>query len=324
MKAITYQAYGAPAEVLTFGETSAPTPGADDVLIRVHASSVNPADVFCVTGTPYLTRAMFGLRRPKRPTPGLDVAGRVEAVGANVATVAVGDDVFAECPKPGAFAEFAVVPADVVAPMPDGLGYDEAAAVPLAGCTALQAVRDKAKVQSGQRVLINGASGGVGSFAVQIAKARGATVTGVCSGRNIELVQSLGADAVIDYTTDDFTTGTESYDVIIDLIGNHSWSACRSALKSDGCLVLCAGTGGRWLGPLPRIVKTMAAAPFASQRAEALAAQSTRTDLIELGGMITAGDVRPLVSERFPLEDVAAALEAQRAGHRQGKTVVTI
>jgi len=323
MKAITYLVYGAPAEVLTFGDAPTPEPTDDEVLIRVHASSINPADVYSVIGEPYLVRAMFGLRQPKRPTPGLDVAGTVEAVGAKVTTIAVGDDVFAECPKPGAFAEFAVVRADVVAPIPAGLAYDVDAVVPLAGCTALQAVR-KAQVQPGQRVLINGASGGVGSFAVQIAKARGATVTGVCSEPNSEFVRSLGAHEVIDYNVDDFTTGTASYDVIIDLAGNHSWSAFRSVLAPDGCLVLCAGNGGAWLGPLPLMVKTLAAAVFSQQRAVGLAAQSTRADLIELGELIVAGKVRPAVRQRFPLSGVAAALEAQRSGHRQGKTAITM
>jgi len=324
MKAITYTTYGAPADVLAFGEVSAPRCGDDDVLIRVGGSSINPADVYCVTGTPYMTRAMFGLRRPKRTTPGLDVAGTVEAVGVNVSSVSIGDEVYAESPKPGAFAELVAVPAAVVAPMPVGLSFGDAAAMPLAGCTALQAVRDKGKVAAGHRVLINGASGGVGTFAVQIAKATGATVVGVCSARNIELVRSLGADSVIDYGAEDFTKGAEPYDVIIDFVGNRSWSECRSALTPKGCLVMCAGGGGgQWLGPVPRIFKTMAGAVFASQRAEALAAQATRADLIELGELVASGAVRPIVTARYPLSEVTAALEAQQAGHRQGKTVVT-
>lgn len=325
MKAIIHKSYGDPSDVLIFGEAPQPPIGADDVLIRVRASSINPADVYCVTGQPYMVRAMFGLRGPARQTPGLDVAGTVEAIGVNVTDIEVGDNVFAESPKPGTFAEFAAVPAEVVAPMPEGLLFEDAAAVPLAGCTALQALRDNGKIRTGQQVLINGASGGVGTFAVQLAKSMGATVTGVCSDRNVALVESLGADAVIDYSTDDFTAQGQEYDVIIDLVGNRTWSECKPALAPKGRLVMCAGGGGgRWLGPVPRILKTMTAAGFSSKQAAAVSAQSTRTDLIELGELLASGALRAAVTERYPLSDVADAIAAQQSGHRQGKTVITV
>ena len=254
MKAITRHRYGT-ADVLTFEDVNMPSIADDDLLVRVHAASINRADWYLLTGTPYMLRLTTGLRRPRNPVLGRDLAGTVEAVGRAVTRFRPGDRVYAEIPA-GSYAEYARVPEAAAARMPENLTAEQAATVPLAGNTALHAIRDVGRVQPGQKVLINGASGGVGTFAVQVAKALGAEVTGVCSTRNVELVRSLGAEP-IDYSRTDFTTTGERYDLILDLVGNHSLRACRRALKPRGTLLLSSGNGGRLLGPAGRDRKSV-------------------------------------------------------------------
>jgi NADPH:quinone reductase-like Zn-dependent oxidoreductase len=319
MQAIVQRAYGDP-DVLAWQETDRPVPAADQVLIRVRASSLNFADVAMVTGRPSLIRAVSGLRRPKHPVPGKDVAGIVEAVGARVAGVHVGDEVYAEAVA-GAWAELVVVDAAVVARKPANLSFEQAATLPLAGGTALQAVEG---IQNGQKVLVNGASGGVGTFAVQLAKALGAEVTAVGSGRNIELLTNLGADHVIDYDRSDFTSGGERYDVVLDLVGNRSLTACRRALTPTGTLVLSFGNGGQLIGPMGRIAQAVVVNLFTRQRLHALAARPGRAKLDRLRELAEAGLVTPSIERTYPLSDAPAALRRLQAEHARGKTVLTV
>src|SRR5262244_760933 len=252
MKAIVYDNYG-PPEVLRLEEIEKPVPNGDQVLIRVRAASANPLDWHYMEGTPYVVRLMgFGLLRPKVKQLGVDFAGTIEAVGKNVTQFKPGDDVFGA--RTGAFAEYLCAPADRLVLKTANLTFEQAAALPVAATTALQGLRDKGKIQAGQKVLINGASGGVGTFAVQIAKSFGANVTGVCSTRNVEMVRSLGADQVIDYTKEDFTKSGQRYDVMLDNVGNRSLSECRSVLNPQGKYVMIGGESGRWLDPLPRMI----------------------------------------------------------------------
>ena len=324
MKAIVQRGYGRPDEVLEFGDVDRPVPGDGEVLVGVRASSVNPADWFTLVGLPYVMRLAFGLRRPKHPVPGKDVAGVVEAVGPGVTRFTAGDEVYGELPH-GAYAEHVVARQDALARKPAGLGFAEAAAVPIAGITALQGIRDCGKVRAGHRVLVNGASGGVGTFAVQVAKSLGAHVTAVCSTRNVDLVRATGADEVVDYTRDDFTRGDEPYDVIFDLVGSHPISAYRRAMRRDGVYVASTGMpGGPVLGPLPYITRVALSSLRGSPKTKVFAAKSTVDDLDELTRMIEAGDVTPVVDRTFPLAEVAEALAHQGRGHARGKTVVTI
>jgi NADPH:quinone reductase-like Zn-dependent oxidoreductase len=314
--------------VLEFGEVPDPTPGDDEVLVRVHASSVNPGDWFGVVGQPYVLRLVFGLGKPRRATPGRDVAGTVEAVGAKVTRFRVGDRVYGELPG-GGYAEKVVAAADALALVPSTLDIVEAAAVPLAGGTALQGLRDAGGVRAGQRVLVNGASGGVGTFAVQIARSLGAHVTAVCHTRNVELVRSLGAHDVIDYTTDDFTmprTGRAPYDVIFDLISNHTLADFRRVLSPGGLYLASAGRiGGKTLGPIPFLMRIwLVALRPGRSRAKAFAARPRAADLVALGRLIEAGDVRPVIDRRYGLAQTADALAYQGDGHAQGKTIVMV
>src|SRR5438876_10139916 len=300
MKAIVYCDYG--VANLKLEEIEKPVPNDDQILVRVRAASVNPYDWHFVEGTPYVMRAMgVGLRKPKDIQLGVDFAGTVEAVGKNVTQFKAGDEVFGG--RGGAFAQYVCPRATrAVALKPGSASFEEAASVNIAGITALQALRDKGKVQPGQKVLINGASGGVGTFAVQIAKSLGADVTGVCSTRNVDLVKSLGADHVIDYTKEDFTKGAERYDVMLDNVGNHSLSECRRVLNPNGKYVLIGGGGpndSRWIGPFGRIIKTMLLSPFVSQKIGMMMADANHDDLTILADMMQSGKLKPVIDRTY-------------------------
>lgn len=321
MRAIVQHEYGPARNVLRPDEIDPPVIGEAEVLVRVHAAGVNAADWHLVRGDPYVVRLMvFGLRRPKSPVPGMDVAGTVEAVGAEVAELQPGDHVFGTCT--GAFAEYARASADSLVRKPEGLTFEQAATVPISGCTALQGLRDRGCVEPGQSVLVNGASGGVGTFAVQIAGLLGAEVTGVCSTRNLDLVRSLGAAQVIDYTREDFARAGRRWDVILDAVGNRSLSDCRRALTTGGTLVLVGGEGGRWLGGLDRSLRAVLWSPFVRERLRMLLAIPTKSDLLALGKMIGAGDVTPVIDRTYPLSETPDAIGYVEEGHARGKVVV--
>ncbi len=324
MKAILQPAYGLP-DVLRLAEVDRPVVRDDGVLVRVIAASLNKADWHLLTGTPYLIRAAgFGLLEPKQPIPGRAMAGRVEAVGRNVRAFQVGDEVFGEIER-GAFAEYVCVGEQEVAHKPADLTFEEAATLPLAGTTALQALRDAGRLQPGQSVLINGAAGGVGTFAVQIAKALGAVVTGVCSAGNVELVRSIGADHVVDYGKEDFTRGDRRYDVILDLVGNQPPSACRRVLTEHGRLV--SGAGGAentWVGPMVSILAGLASNLYSRQPFVPLVAKPAKEDLIALRGLVEAGKVKPVIDRRYTLGEVPEAMRYLGQGHTRGKSVITL
>ena len=322
MRAIVQRCYGSP-EVLESADVDRPAVGDDDVLVRVRAASVHPGDYFIMTGEPYVVRLAFGLRRPRHPIPGRDLAGVVAAVGKDVADLQPGDEVFGWSTT-GTLAEYACVPADQLVRTPANLSAGQAAAVPTSGLTALQALRDIAHVQPGQAVLITGASGGVGTFAVQIAKALGAVVTGVCSTRNMELVRSVGADHVIDYTRTDFTRTGLRYDVIFDSMEAQSLSEVRRALTPTGTLIPNSGRGGRWVGPLGRIVKARARSVFTRQTLQPFLSVGKRQDLLDLAELLEAAHLTPVIDRTYPLSEAAEALRYVGAGHTRGKVVVTV
>jgi NADPH:quinone reductase-like Zn-dependent oxidoreductase len=326
MRAIVYRSYGSP-DVLRLEEIDKPVPNDDQLLVKVHAASVNPLDWHYMEGTPYVGRLFeFGVLAPKVTRLGVDYAGTVEAVGRNITRFKPGDEVFGG--KTGAFAEYVCVREDrAVALKPANMTFEQAAAVPIAGLTALQALRDRGKVQPGQKVLINGASGGVGTFAVQIARSYGADVTGVCSTRNLEMVRSLGANQVIDYTREDFTTGGQRYDLILDNVGNHPLLDCRRALSPRGKYVLIGGGGvndGRWVGPLTRPIKALMLSPFVSQEMGMMLAELNPQDLATLGDLMKEGKVTPVIDRRYKLSEVPAALRYLEEGHARGKVVITM
>ena len=323
MKAIVCHEYGSP-DVLELQEIDKPVVKDDDVLVRVHAASVNPADWYLLKGTPYLVRLMTGgLLKPKHNIPGIDVAGRVEAVGGNVKQFEPGDEVFGG--GGGAFAEYVCLPEDGLVLKPANLTFEQAAAVPVAAYTALQGIRDKGQVQPGQKVLINGTSGGVGTFAVQIAKSYGAEVTGVCSTRNVDMVRSIGADHVIDYTQEDFTQSGRRYDVILDAVGNRSLSDYRRVLNPTGVYVAASGgLVGDWLGPMIWMFKILLASLVGSQKMVVLMAEQTKSDLVALKELLESGKVTPVIDRRYKLSEVPEALRYQGEGHAQGKTVITV
>jgi NADPH:quinone reductase-like Zn-dependent oxidoreductase len=325
MKAITYCDYG--LTNLKLENIEKPTPNDDQVLVRVRAASVNPYDWHFVEGTPKIMRAMgVGLRKPKDTRLGVDFAGTVEAVGKNVTQFKPGDEVFGG--STGAFAEYVCRRATgSVALKPASITFEQAASANIAGITALQAVRDKGKLGPGQKVLINGASGGVGTFAVQIAKSLGADVTGVCSTRNVDLVRSLGADHVIDYTKEDFAKGTERYDAILDNVPNHTLSECRRVLSPKGKYVLIGGGGpndSRWIGPFGRIIKTMVLSPFISQKMGMMMADTSQKDLTILADLMQSGKVKPVIDRTYKLSEVPAAIAYVEEGHARGKVIITI
>ena len=321
MRAIVQRRYGGP-EVLSLADVATPVPGDDEVLIRVRAVAVSAGDDLVMRGEPRAVRLAFGLRHPKQPTIGRDVAGEVEAIGAAVTRFRVGDPVYAESDQ-GGYAEFVAVQESFVARRPTAVDAIHAAAVPVSGTTALQGLR-LAEVGSGRHVLVNGASGGVGGFAVQLAKAMGAEVTGVCRGDKADHVRALGADHVIDYTVEDFTAGGERYDLIFDLVADHPLGRVRRSLTQHGTLVLSSGKGGEIFGPFGRIIRASVVSPFVSQRLRSLAARRNGDDLAELARRIDAGEVNPVVDEVFPLERAAAALERFESGAVRGKVVIAL
>jgi len=321
MKAIVRKTYGSP-DVLELQETEKPDLTDDGVLVRVRAASINPADWYALTGTPYFARMFIGLLKPKSNRLGVDFAGTVEAVGRDVTQFRPGDEVFGA--RDGAFAEYVCV-RNAVAPKPANLTLEQAAAVPVAALTALQGLRDKGQIQPGQKVLINGASGGVGTFAVQIAKAFGAEVTGVCSSRNVDLVRSIGADHVIDYTREDFTRSDRRYDVMLDVAGSRSWSECRRVLNPQATLVIVgAPKGNRLLGPLSHIVRVRLAALPSSQKVVFFLAKTNRADMVVLRELLEAGKVTPVIDRRYELSEIADAFRYLEEGHAQGKIVITV
>lgn len=321
MKAIVYRRYGS-ADVLALEEVEKPIVNDDEVLVRVHAAAVNPYDWHFMRGHPYLVRMDAGLRRPKNGALGIDVAGRVEAVGTSVTQFKPGDEVFGF--RLGAFAEYVRGRERNFVPKPASLTFEQAAAIPVAAQTALQGLRDKGRIRAGQKVLINGASGGVGTFAVQIAKAFGADVTGVCSTRNVELVRSIGADHVIDYTREDFTRGGQRYDLILDAAGSRSLVAVRRVLAPGGTLVVVGGPNGRWLGPLIRILEAVVLRRFVSHRLVPFLAKNSKEDLVVLKELIEAGKVRPVIDRTYPLSETPEAVRYLEQGHARGKVVITV
>jgi NADPH:quinone reductase-like Zn-dependent oxidoreductase len=321
MKAIVQDRYGT-ADILRLEDVETPVAGREHVLLRVGAASAFIGDWHVMTGTPYAIRLVSGLRAPKQRVRGQDVAGHVEAVGDGVTRFRAGDEVFGVCD--GAFAEYATASVGKLAPKPANLTFEEAATVPTTGCTALQGLRDVGEVRSGHEVLVIGAAGGVGSFAVQIAKASGARVTGVCSTSKVELVRSIGADDVIDYTREDIADGTRRYDVIFDTAGNRPASLLRPALTPKGTLVLAGGEGGgRWLG-MGRVVRAKALSPFVGQKMTNFLARPKDDDLVVLKELIEAGKVKPVIGARYPLSEVPQAMRQLEAGHARGKIVITI
>jgi NADPH:quinone reductase-like Zn-dependent oxidoreductase len=324
MQAIVQDGYGsAPGDVLRLAEVARPAVGDDEILVRVRAASVDRGTWHIMAGLPYPIRvAGFGVRRPKALNPGRSVAGTVAAVGANVTAFVPGDDVYGTCA--GAFAEYAVAVAGRLAPKPASLSFEQAAAVPVSALTALQAVRDHARVQAGQRVLVIGASGGVGTFAVQIAKALGAEVTGVCSTAKRDLVRALGADHVVDYTREDFAAG-DRYDAIVDIGGNSRLSHLRRALTPRGRLVITGGeTDGRWLGGSDRQIRAMLLSPLVSQKLGTFVASENAEDLAALTVLIEAGKLAPAIDRTYPLSEAAAAVEHVQEGRARGKVVIAV
>lgn len=322
MRAAVQRRYGPPS-VLQASEIGIPLPGPGDVLVRVGAASVHLGDYFVMTGEPYVLRLVVGLRRPRHGIPGRDLAGVVAAVGKDVTALRPGQEVFGWSTA-GTLAEYAAVPAGHLVPVPANVSVVGAAAVPTSALTALQALRDIAKVRPGQKVLVAGASGGVGSFAVQIAKALGAEVTGVCSTRNVDLVRSLGADHVVDYTRTDFTRTENRYDVILDNVEAQPLAAVRTALTPTGTLIPNSGHGGRWLGPIGRIVTARVRSAFTRQQLKPFTSVEKRQDLLTLVDFLTTGKITPLIDRTYPLDEAADALRYVGAGHTRGKVVVTV
>ena len=322
MKAIVYRCYGSP-DVLTYEDIEKPMPGDDEVLVKVHAASVNPLDWHYMRGSPYFIRLGSGVGAPKDIRLGVDFAGTVEAVGKDVEQFKLGDEVFGGAN--GAFSEYVTVrDSRALAMKPANITFEQAASVPIAAITALQALRDKGKIKTGHRVLINGASGGVGTFAVQIAKSFGAEVTGVCSTRNVEMVRSIGADHVFDYKKENYTESGKQYDLIIDNVGNHSLLANRRVLSPEGVLVIVGGAGGNWLGPLIRPIKALLLSPFVGQEFVLILAQLRQEDLAILAGLMQAGTVTPVIDRSYRLSEVAAAIRYSEEGHARGKIVIDL
>jgi NADPH:quinone reductase-like Zn-dependent oxidoreductase len=324
MKAAVNCRYGPPVDVVQILDVEKPVPKDHEVLIKVHAASVNPIDALG-NGPPYLIRPMIGLRKPRDTRVGYDAAGHVEAVGRGVTQLKPGDDVFGSCR--GSCAEYACAPESALVTKPANVSFEQAASAPVAALTALQGLRDKGKIRPGQKVLINGAAGGVGTFAVQIAKSFGAEVTGVCSTRNLDMVRSIGADRVIDYTREDFTTSGQRYDLLYDLVGDHSLSACRHVLTPTGIHVVAgaiAAPAGRWFRPLDSLLKAFLASLFMSGKLVVYIANSNKEDLSTIRDLIASGKVTPVIDRCYGLNEVAQALQYLQAKHARGKVVVTV
>lgn len=323
MKAIVYRAYGT-ADVLKLEDVAKPTPGNNEVLIKVRAAAVNPLDWHLMRGVPWFLRLFTGLQKPKRTRLGVDVAGEVVLTGHDVVGIKNGDSVFGAAD--GAFAEYVCAPVSAVAIKPQNVTYEQAAAIPIGGLTALQALRNKGNLQAGQKVLINGASGGVGTFAVQIAKWMGAKVTGVCSTRNVDMVRGLGAERVIDYTSEDFTASGNSYDVIFDLVGNRPISAFRNVLNPKGVFIGCGGggpdTSASYL--LAGMISQLVMGWFTSQRLVGILAKRDKGDLEILRQLMASGDVIPVIDRYYSLSELPEAIGYLEGGHARGKVVVTM
>ena len=324
MKAIVHHEYG-PPDVLRLEETEKLLPGDNQVLIEVRAAAANPLDWHYMRGSPYLVRLDAGLRKPKVGRLGADVAGEVVAVGLAVTQFKPGDAVFGT--GGGAFAEYVRASEGKIVPKPPSISFEQAAAVPVAATTALQGLRDKGGIRAGQKVLINGASGGVGTFAVQLAKHFGAEVTGVCSTRNVELVRSLGADHVIDYTQEDFTQGGQRYDLILDNVGNHSLRAFRRVMNPGGTYVLVGGGGpndGRWVGPFVRAIYALLYSPFVDQEFVTLLAEIRRDDLLFLRSLMESNRLRPVIDRTYTLPEVPDAIRYLETGRARGKVIIRV
>jgi NADPH:quinone reductase-like Zn-dependent oxidoreductase len=323
MKAATRRAFGGP-EVLQPREVDKPVPAPGEVLVRVHNASLNAFDWHMLTGTPYLARLDAGLRKPKSELLGVDFAGTVEAVGASVTAFRPGDEVFGG--RSGAFAEYLCVGEDrAIVPKPAAVSFEHAATVGIAGVTALQGLRDKGGLGPGQSVLINGASGGVGTFAVQIGKSLGAQVTAVCSSGNVDTARSLGADHLVDYTRDDFVLDGKQYDVMLDIAGNRSWAECKRVLKDDGMLVPVGGPKtNRWVGPLGSRLAIRLRSMRGSRRVALFLAKLNSADLVALGELLESGAVTPVIDRRYSLSETADALRYVGQGHARGKVVIDV
>jgi NADPH:quinone reductase-like Zn-dependent oxidoreductase len=333
MKAIVFYEYGSP-DVLDYKDIDKPVPKDDEVLVRVRAASANPYDWHLMRGWPYIGRMLFGLRKPKVSGLGCELAGQVEAVGKNVTRFRPGDEVFGEANgevpgqpllELGTFAEYVSVSEDFLELKPNELTFEQAATVPMAGFTALQSLRDDGRIQSGQQVLINGASGGVGTYAVQIAKSFGAEVTAVCSTRNVDLVRSLGADYVVDYTKEDFTRGEQRYDLVLDNVGNHTLAECRRVVKPKGIYLMSFGRPENlWLGPMLYLVQMAMLSPFVSQKLASFSAKRTKEDLLALIELIKAGQLTPVIDRTYPLTEAPEAIRYLEEGRARGKVVITM
>ena len=322
MKGVVSECYGSP-DVLKLEQLAKPTPADDQLLVKVHAAALNPLDWHMMRGSPYIMRMSSGLGAPKDIRVGVDFAGTVEAVGKNVTQFKPGDEVFGGAD--GSVAEYVVVrESRAVALKPTNMTFEQAASVPVAAITALQGLRDKGGIKPGQKVLINGASGGVGTFAVQIAKHFGAEVTGVCSTRNVELVRSLGADRVVDYTQEDFAKGPERYDIILDNVGNRSISDLRGVMQPNGRLVIVGGQKGDWIGPLMGVIKAAIVQPFVDQQLGFFIARLNHDDMKLLGELMQTGKMTPVIDRRYALGEAAKAMEYLEAGRARGKVIVSL
>lgn len=323
MNAVTSRCYGSP-DILRYEAVPKPTPADDQLLVEVHAASINPADYHYMRGKPYVMRLFTGLGTPNDARVGSDFAGTIEAVGRNVTRFKAGDEVFGG--RNGALAEYVVLREDqAVVPKPENLSFEQAATFPIAAITALQALRDKGRLQAGQKVLINGASGGVGTFAVQIGKALGAEVTGVCSTRNVDLVRSLGADHVVDYTKEGFTRGKERYDLIVDNVGNHALSDSIRVLKPGGILVIVGGPkDGRWIGPVGYSLRAAMMDPFVDAELATFVAELNQKDLGVLRELASDGKLTPVIDRQYPLGEAAEAMRYLETGRARGKVVLGV
>jgi len=322
MKAVVQGKFGPPKDVLDIKEIDKPIVGEDEALVRVHAASIHIGDYYTIGGLPYVMRPMFSAMRAKNRVPGTDIAGIVEEVGANVTHLQPGDEVFGS--HKGAFAEYVSFPERSLALKPTNLTFEEASAVGVSALAALHAIRDHGRVQPGQKVLITGASGGVGTFAVQIAKALGAEVTGVCSTRNVEMVRSIGADHVVDYTQDDFTEGKYRYDLILDNVGNHSLSDTRKALNPSGMLLSNGALVGGWFGGIAQPIVAFASSLFVKQQGKPFLSMPKPEDLVTLRDFAEEGKIKPIIDKTYSLSETRDAVAAVGEGHAQGKTIITV